>query len=126
MKDNKIKLIFTLIGISLLMFVEYLGTVLFYIAGLLIPVVFIIIIFSAMYFLKKNVKTPISFARLFKLNLTISYCMVIINFLFLIICRLMISSIQEGALSFLFNLAIASLLSAISAYIFVKSIGKVK
>ncbi|MCO5936125.1 hypothetical protein NAF17_11300 [Mucilaginibacter sp. RB4R14] len=76
-----------------------------------------------MYYAKKE-EVPLTFVRLFKINLAVSCGMVLINFLFLAIGGLMISSIQESMLVFLFNLAAASLLSGVCAYFFVKVWGK--
>ncbi len=124
MRDNKIKIVFSLIGGSLLICVHYLGTLLFYIAGLLIPLVYLISVFSAMYYAKKR-EVPLTFARLFKINLAVSFGMVVINFLFLAIGVLMISSIKEGILVFLFNLGVALLISGVCAYLFVKIWGNI-
>lgn len=120
MTNNKIKLVFSLIGGGLLICVHYLGSLLFYIVGLIVPLVYVVILFSAMYYAKKKGEAPLTFAGLFKINLAVSCGMVIINFLFLTVGGLIISSIQESILVFLFNLVVASILSGVCAYLFVK------
>jgi len=124
MTDNKIKVVFGLIGGSLLIGVYYLAAILFYVAGLLVPFVYLIILFSAMYYANKKAVAPSTFASLFKLNLFVSYSMVLVDFLLLVIGRMMISGVREGVLVFLFNLAVATILSGVCAYLYNKIIGK--
>jgi hypothetical protein len=120
MTTNKIKLIFSLIGGAALICLHFLGLTLFYVTGFFVPVIYLITIFFAMNFAKRKNKNVLTFAELFKICLTVTWGITFINFMFLIVDKLIVSSIQEFCLVFILNLLIGILFSTFSAYVFIK------
>ena len=116
MSLNAIKIKYSLFGGILLISDYFIGLKIFYISGLLIPVVYIVTIIMAFLKCKKN--QILNFKQLFNVAFIIFVGMTLVNLVFLISKKSLHGSFQEGILAYSFIIFFGMMLSLILAFLF--------